>query len=174
MRGVANAPHLRILNSDCIGTGFLHQLEGSFLTLRRRSCKCSAFADFETRLRRGRKETLRVSGFYVPTRDGRPGGHQLMAAQASLRELGFPPCGGFELLATRLADEHKRRAHLRIESSIVHPNPRADYVASAETCDEFRLHRNSSVCNAESWPSANFTRRKQRSKRALKREERKV
>ena len=28
--------HLRILDPDCTGTGFLHQLEGSLLTLRRR------------------------------------------------------------------------------------------------------------------------------------------
>jgi len=51
---VANAPHLRILDPDFVGTGFLHQPEGSFLTLRRRSCKCFAFSDFESRLHRNR------------------------------------------------------------------------------------------------------------------------
>ena len=36
IEGVANAPHLQILNPDFVGCRFPHQPEGSFLTLRRR------------------------------------------------------------------------------------------------------------------------------------------
>jgi len=71
-------------------------------------------------------------------------GHHLMADQDSLRELGFSPVRGFpwpRSITRQLTSESKidRVSHC----------PRADYDASAETCDEFRLHRNSSVCYAE-------------------------
>ena len=103
-------------------------------------------------LSQGIKRTKRFAFLEKMPRSGREAraaifdrGHHLMADQDSLRELGFSPVRGFpwpRSITRQLTSESKidRVSHC----------PRADYDASAETCDEFRLHRNSSVCSARS------------------------
>ena len=57
-----------------------------------------------------------------------------------------------------LAIWHNLTARPEIENRYCIPNPRADYNSEAETCDEFRLRRNSSVCYADAPQTAIETR----------------
>ena len=135
-----------LIFSDCIGNGFLHQPEGSLLTLRR-GCKCSAFADLLNPLRGRRKETLRVSDLMALRRPGGTGD------TSSGRRC--PPCG------SPLAGEHNPDRSSRHSSLTVQPTVLARTLLRQPTpCDEFRLHRNSSVCSADATQTAIETRMK--------------
>ena len=131
---------------------FLYQLEGSLLTLRRWRRKCSAFADWINPLRERSKETLRVSD-YIPLRAGGVG-RDTISWPIKLRSanLGTPPGGPPWPYGIR------RQLVPANKPDCTTHGPRADYVCIAETCDEFRLHRNSSVCSADATQTAIETR----------------
>ena len=124
-----------------------------------------------------RKETMRVSR-KCPAQGGRPARLRRCGGQPShgrliCKQIGFPPCGVFpeecsaffwSCFATPLAGEHNPCCSHRYRESIAHPmslpeecsaffescsaTP-ADHGASAETCDELRRGRSSSVCSAQ-------------------------
>ena len=97
------------------------------------------------------KETLRVSGFYVPARDRRHGGHHLRADYFHevkvMPHPGGPPWPGSIILD----------AHSFIENRLDIPDPCADHNASAETCVKSHQRWNFTVCSAR-WGDANSDR----------------
>ena len=82
------------LDPDCTGTGFLHQLEGSLLTLRRRKCKCFAFADWN-----------------APLGAGGTGGHQLRPQ--------FSPRAGVSLAGEHNPDRSPRNSNLIVQPTVL-------------------------------------------------------
>ena len=130
----------------------LYQPDRSLLTCRRRSCKCSAFADWINPLRGERKETLRVSD-YIPLRAGGVG-RDTISWPIKLRSanLGAPPEGPPWPYGIR-----QQLAPVSESDRISHC-PRANYVCEAETCKKLRQKRSFLVCYADAPQTAIETR----------------
>ena len=138
------------------------------------------------------RDTVTQRAADCPAQGGRPARLRRCGGQPShgrliCKQIGFSPCGVFpeecsaffwSCSATPLAGEHNPCCSHPQRKSIVRPRSSpeecsaffgscsatpADCVASAETCDELRRRRSSSVCRAD---AVALVTCKQRSKRA--------